>query len=696
MAAYERVEVMRLAFERHEDDETALALARRMLRLLDGSTAISHPGIPAIRARSSTVERSAHNASSVGSNPTGPTIEAVIEHSTDEDSEWTSEKDAQLRKLAAANWTDPQIAAQMGVSLSAVMNRRQHLDITKDRKAPRPAGYDRLRRGSGQPADLTPGEYRCWRAVAQAASKAGSVIDRAALVDELVTTRTALSVTLSHLARKGYVRLVNGGKTHPIHVVKWPEGMALREETAVPASVVEPPAEKRLPTRSEQFLEWLTLHADTGDILPVTQATALIMAGIPKGSHGFVKEDLQERGLVTWLSPPDGRWGVRLKDGREMYGPPLKPAKGGRPRRFAAGAYATRAPDGEPKAARRFMEMPKMDPEAVRGLPASHPAVQKGRTLFPTTVVDPTDSPRLLVSGQNSRKLGSHVTKGPWKGFPIYSLTLEERATCPDSCHLYSACYGNGMPLARRHKHGMDLVLKLHGEVADLAEQHPGGFVVRLHQLGDFYDVDYVARWGQMLKDFPALRCFGYTAWPRHSPIGQAVKALTDKHWERFAIRFSDAAAKPQGATSIARKPESPRVPEGIVCPAQRDHDRCCGTCGLCWHPNAKKQTIVFVLHGAKFKGRPPAQPVTQLPAPVVPAPEPVVAAAPPAPVDEAADAFVAEEDPAPRKFEAKQRRCLGCGRMFLSEWAGNRQCRRCRPVAEKANRGLSEMGVMK
>lgn len=65
----------------------------------------------------------------------------------------------------------------------------------------------------------------------------------------------------------------------------------------------------------------------------------------------------------------------------------------------------------------------------VRLVP-THPALVEGRTIFPSTVVAPADSPRLLVSGTNQRKIGRIVSKGRWKGFPLYTLTLEERATC--------------------------------------------------------------------------------------------------------------------------------------------------------------------------------------------------------------------------------------------------------------------------
>jgi hypothetical protein len=45
-----------------------------------------------------------------------------------------------------------------------------------------------------------------------------------------------------------------------------------------------------------------------------------------------------------------------------------------------------------------------------------------------------------------------------------------------------------------------------------LQTQHPGGFLVRLHVLGDFYSVRYAELWHEALEAYPALHIFGYTA----------------------------------------------------------------------------------------------------------------------------------------------------------------------------------------
>lgn len=223
-------------------------------------------------------------------------------------------------------------------------------------------------------------------------------------------------------------------------------------------------------------------------------------------------------------------------------------------------------------------------------------AVQEKRTLFPSTVVSAIDSPRLFVSGRNSPKLGDKIHKGDWKGRPLFSLTLEERATCPTSCHHFLSCYGSSMPMSRRHRADADLIPAIAQELGTLSTKYPRGFVVRLHQLGDFYSVEYVAAWRKYLKLFPALHAFGYTAWPRETPIGRAVDTLTREHWLRFAIRRSTRDEYgPRTAASVSAPTTKNDV---IMCPAQSGKSDSCSHCGLCWSPAAKHRPIGFLTHG--------------------------------------------------------------------------------------------------
>ncbi len=242
---------------------------------------------------------------------------------------------------------------------------------------------------------------------------------------------------------------------------------------------------------------------------------------------------------------------------------------------------------------RRFESHTPIVPGA-RGLAANHPALTEKRTIFPSTVVNASDSPRLLVSGHNQRKIGDRVSKGRWRGMPIFCLTLEERATCPESCHHWHDCYGNNMHRARRHRHGYEFESILHREIENMQYAHPGGFVVRTHILGDFYSTNYVDLWFKMLNFFPALRMYGYTAHGIDTEIGKEVNMLNACFDDRVWIRFSRKWPSDRVISAITI-PNAEYPTDAIVCPAQTDKTECCGTCGLCWSTD---KTIAFLQHG--------------------------------------------------------------------------------------------------
>ncbi len=219
----------------------------------------------------------------------------------------------------------------------------------------------------------------------------------------------------------------------------------------------------------------------------------------------------------------------------------------------------------------------------------NHAAVVEGRTLFRRQVRE--DHVALLKPGVYQRKLGGMVKKGHWKGFPIFSLTLEERKTCPRSCKVYNACYGNGMQYAARYKHGEELEAALMGALEKLQRDCPEGFVVRLHILGDFYSEQYVDFWREALWHFPALHVFGYTAWQEGTKIGDAVADLRNSRWRRFAVRTSGATHGPR--TTVVAK-DATSAGAAILCPAQSNKTKSCATCALCW---ATKKPIAFLKH---------------------------------------------------------------------------------------------------
>lgn len=218
---------------------------------------------------------------------------------------------------------------------------------------------------------------------------------------------------------------------------------------------------------------------------------------------------------------------------------------------------------------------------------ALHPAYRSGRTIFPSRVFDPSEVRRVLKTGHQNRKIGREVRKGPRRGWPIYMLTLEERATCPRSCQAWGFCYGNQSQASERIVAGAELEAALWSELAELQRRHPTGFMVRLHILGDFYSCAYVEMWERALAAFPALHVFGFTARDPAGEIGQAVLAITGHQWERFAIRFSGMP----GPIMAARLGDDP---DAVTCPAQLEKTDCCATCALCWQSD---RSIAFRRH---------------------------------------------------------------------------------------------------
>lgn len=209
-------------------------------------------------------------------------------------------------------------------------------------------------------------------------------------------------------------------------------------------------------------------------------------------------------------------------------------------------------------------------------LTPNHPAVVEGRTIHPKTVKDlSTYKGKVLKSVANNRKLGnghSVVMKGKWRGMPMFSLTLEERKTCPKSCHHWRDCYGNGMAFAHRFPAGPELEARIESEVSELAKMHQH-FLIRLHVLGDFYSIQYVELWERLMHQYPGLYVFGYTARHDWEILWRMQQLFLARWWVRFSRKDS---------MSMLTAVETPNS-RSITCPQQTGKTASCLTCGLCW-----------------------------------------------------------------------------------------------------------------
>jgi hypothetical protein len=224
-----------------------------------------------------------------------------------------------------------------------------------------------------------------------------------------------------------------------------------------------------------------------------------------------------------------------------------------------------------------------------------HDALFEKRTIHTKMRKHPNDMKTVLKPASANNKLGKKkkvITRGKWAGMPLYTLTLEERATCPETCFRWEACFGNGMPFAHRATAGSDLLDNLTEEVRALQSKYPNGFVIRLHILGDFYSVDYVEAWGDLLKNNPALNIFGYSA-RTEGAIHNALRKLRRVYTDRFWIRYSTDLSYDMVDETAIYACESEEV-ESFVCPEQTGKADSCLGCGLCW---TVKKTVRFIDH---------------------------------------------------------------------------------------------------
>lgn len=243
------------------------------------------------------------------------------------------------------------------------------------------------------------------------------------------------------------------------------------------------------------------------------------------------------------------------------------------------------------------------------GEPARVASADVNGPLFPNMVREPSESESVLKDGSSNCKIGGDVLIGALRGARIVTLTLPERMTCPRSCDMWRACYGNGMQHSRRWRPGPALEERLWWEVDQLCRHHEK-VLVRLHVLGDFYSPQYVKLWADLLDEFEGLHVFGFTAWKPHTEIGRCIEWLRNEAPDRFAIRTSGQGGR-WGSFTLPFPTEAKMIGDAIVCPEQRYaalptveakarmagkkrgaiH---CGNCAVCWQSD---RPVAFIVH---------------------------------------------------------------------------------------------------
>ena len=256
-------------------------------------------------------------------------------------------------------------------------------------------------------------------------------------------------------------------------------------------------------------------------------------------------------------------------------------------------AYASK---GDDATLSRFVKIPgaRKHPNRQPRLPGMETDyIKEGRTRYSKSVKPVSAMRNLLVSGHSNVKIGRDVRKGKFRGYWIYTLSLEERKTCPSSCQHWQSCYGNNMPFAKRIDHtDPEFLPRLETEIARLCKTHKKGVLIRLHALGDFYSAEYVIFWRRMLLNHENLAIFGYTARTMETIIGAWVARTNFDFQERCMIRFSNGGLPTMSTLSI--KDETSKHDGAFICPEQSGKTQCCATCGACW---STTKNVAFMEH---------------------------------------------------------------------------------------------------
>ena len=256
-------------------------------------------------------------------------------------------------------------------------------------------------------------------------------------------------------------------------------------------------------------------------------------------------------------------------------------------------------------------------------LQPTHPLIQIKKSIHQKTITPITDHEDIFKSGSSNGKLGgcmdyigedkklnkkikdAIILKGKWSGMPLISLTIEERSTCPTTCLHWLDCYGNSMGFAKRYIHGEDLEKQIKKDIHKFARLYKGGFVVRLHILGDFYSLEYVEMWGKLLEKYNNLYVFGYTARLKGTPIGDAVYNLQNDRWW---IRISNGDDNEMCANEVnAKALKQLTNGNAFICPhmlykKESTHTETykprkamnCSRCGACW---STLKNVIFPQH---------------------------------------------------------------------------------------------------
>jgi hypothetical protein len=126
----------------------------------------------------------------------------------------------------------------------------------------------------------------------------------------------------------------------------------------------------------------------------------------------------------------------------------------------------------------------------------------------------------LLTLGNSKLKKAQQL-----RGAMVATFSLPAQVTCPFAGECKNFCYakkGNYCFKTVKAKHeanriaslGLDFIDTINQELVTLRKQAAKKgltLVIRLHDTGDFYNVDYIKKWAQIIEQNPDVEFYAYT-----------------------------------------------------------------------------------------------------------------------------------------------------------------------------------------
>lgn len=179
------------------------------------------------------------------------------------------------------------------------------------------------------------------------------------------------------------------------------------------------------------------------------------------------------------------------------------------------------------------------------------------------------------------------ISRGNLKLGVLPSFSLPVITTCPGKtpfCERY--CYGlrgnfNLLNVKEANDRRLDATLRddfvdiITGEIRKTRAP-----AFRLHVIGDFYSVEYVEKWIDIVERLPNVIFFGSTRSWRCEFLAEAMKRFRDIEnvYMKASIDFTDTL-QPESCGWNVWSVEG----KGIICPHDEGKVENCFFCGLCW-----------------------------------------------------------------------------------------------------------------